>query len=243
VKSFVFCTSYFQEGGPGPAERWQRWLDYCHAQQEALGAERIVLIDDGSPRQLINVPVEIIDAEKSLPHSLPKGPVLFRFDRHLGRPAVFRFPGWWRSFTYAYWIATTYGYPKIIHLESDAFIMSERMKKYIKSLKSGWTAFWCPRYERPESAVQVICEDSFPSLEEYFYAGPEYWSGDICAETTLPFTRVDRTFIGDRYGEYTPEIPDDADYIAQTPPRLEVVSGKKTVQPRAAEDEAQRRPA
>lgn len=238
MKSFLFCTSYFQTSS---WERWKRWLDYCFNVQDALGVEKIILIDDGSPLSLVSIPVEIVNADKPLPKILPEGPVMFRFDRHLGRSGTFRFPGWWRSFTYSSQIAQSYSFEKIIHLESDAFIMSKKMIDYIRQLRQGWTAFWCPRYNRPESAVQVICEDEFHSLQDYFHAGEDYWGGNICAETTLPFTHVDRTFLGDRYGEYIPVIPDEADYVAQTPPRLEVVAEKKAGRPVEVYGEAQRR--
>jgi hypothetical protein len=39
-------------------------------------------------------------------------------------------------------------------------------------------------------------------------------------EITLPFTHVEQGFAGDRYAEYRSDIPEDADYAAQTLPSM-----------------------
>ncbi|MDG7001213.1 MAG: hypothetical protein JRN15_19120 [Nitrososphaerota archaeon] len=212
----MFCTSFFDIGSEAYSSRWNRWLDYYMPRMRCLGADRIFIIDDGSSPGNINLNVSIVDADRALPANIPEGVVVFRFQEHLGRQSVFCFPGWWRSFTYCCQIAKAYSFCKIIHIESDAFVLTGRMASYISSLSDGWTALWCPRYKRPETAIQVICSDSLSILEKYYHAGIALWSKRVCAELVLPFSRVESHFIGDRYGEYTSIIPDGADFSAQT---------------------------
>lgn len=192
-----------------------RWIRYYSDRLDWVGADRMVLIDDGSSIADLDLPISVIDASKPLPSALPNGVLLFRFNSHLGRRSVFSFPGWWRSFTFSSQIAKAYSFSKIIHVESDAFVLSDRMAGYIASLHNGWTSFCCPRYERPESAIQVVCRDFIPTLEQYYSRGDTYLEQVICAEQELPFSNVDHSFIGDRYGEYLRKIPPNADFAAQ----------------------------
>ncbi|MBL8227776.1 MAG: hypothetical protein JNL98_04845 [Bryobacterales bacterium] len=215
MRTLIYCTSFFQDT-PGSAERWRRWIAYYRPRLAEFGADGLLLIDDGSPLENIPGELPLVHAGRFLPRQMPSGSPLFRFDSHLGRNHVFRFPGWWRSFSFAAVIARKYGYRKLIHIESDAFVLSNRMSAFLRDTALGWTAFWCPRYNRPESAIQVICADQFEALEGYYHRGPDFWQSWICAETALPFTSVDRTFHGDRFGEFLPAIPQSADFVCQT---------------------------
>lgn len=217
MKSFLFCTSYLpDDAADDPAIRWERWLDYYKARQSLFSVDRLFVIDDGSRPEQLTFSAEIVDADRPLPSTHPPGVVLFRFARHLGRSSVYCFPGWWRSFCYSLSIAEHYSCDKIIHIESDAFVISSQIAKYIGQLATGWTSFWCGRYHRPESAIQVICRDAFALLEPYRRSGLSFWDSTVSAERCLPFTLVNKDFVGDRYGEYLSQIPSTADYSAQT---------------------------
>lgn len=111
------------------------------------------------------------------------------------------YPGWWRSFFHSLVLAKQVGAKKIIHIESDAYVISERMLDYINALESGWTTFWCASYQMPETAIQVICEDQFDAMENFAAKGFSEFNGHL-AERILPFTCINRDFIGDRYGEF-----------------------------------------
>lgn len=199
--------------------RWERWGQYYSERKELFGAERLVLIDDGSPLQYVPAGIRVVDADSPLPEELPDGPVMFRFNQNYGRQSSDIFPGWWRSFTFSSQIAKKYSFSRIIHCESDAYVVSHRLASYIERTTAGWVAFWCPRYEFPETAIQVICEDSFASLESFYKLGEDFWyqrEGLVgLAEQILPF-RVEKRFIGDRYGEYMEHYPSDADYVCQS---------------------------
>jgi hypothetical protein len=232
MRSFIFCTSYLRPGTRrGATERWDKWLRYYSRRSHLFGAERLFLIDDGTAPGDITLPVSVVCADRELPTVLPEGAVMFRFSDHLGRSSPICYPGWWRSFTFASQIAWKYAYPKIIHIESDAYIISRRLAEYIRALSSGWTTLWCPRWRFPETCIQVICRAEIRTLGRHYRAGRALWCSDQdpcgCAEYVLPFTDVCRRFEGDRYGESGPGYPDTADYVCQA--RLETPFEHKLV--------------
>ena len=48
--------------------------------------------------------------------------VLFHFKNNLGRPSVYDYPGWFRSFTFVATYAQAYQFEKIVHIESDPYL-------------------------------------------------------------------------------------------------------------------------
>jgi len=122
--------------------------------------------------------------------------------------------GWWRSFLYSLTIARHYGYSRIVHIESDAYLLSRRIIDYINGIDQGWTVFWCPRYNCPEPALQVIARNQFDAMEAVAARGLDALTGAI-AEMTLPFTHIERAFTGNRYGEFRRSIPSYADFACQ----------------------------
>ncbi len=92
--------------------------------------------------------------------------VLFRFNRHLGRRGVSDFPGWVRSFLFAARYAEMNGFEKVVHVESDAFLISGRMQSFVDEVVEGWIAPFCERYRRPESGIQVIAGRAMYSFRE-----------------------------------------------------------------------------
>ena len=89
-----------------------------------------------------------------------------------------------------------------------------------------WGTFWCPRWQFPESALQLISGRAIDALGKYHLVGKKVWSEDRgpsgFAEHILPFTEVNKSFVGDRYGEYMPDFPRNADYVCQCNPTMNV---------------------
>jgi hypothetical protein len=194
------------------------------------------MIDDGSP---FLPPADIIN---TVPHSAALAAngdknLIIRFDNNLGRQSGADYPGWWRSFLHSVNVANELGVDKIIHIESDAYIMTPRLVKFINEIESGWNVLWSPRYRMPETAIQVICRDQFAIFEKFKDNHPDYSFPDI-AEKLLPFTTVHKQFKGDRYSDFTKNrwifrskkfnkipifkhvffwetIPPDADFVTQ----------------------------
>ncbi|OEZ81659.1 hypothetical protein JAB6_39230 [Janthinobacterium sp. HH104] len=202
------------------------------------------MIDDGSP---FLPPAEIIN---TVSHSAPLASngdknLIIRFDNNLGRQSGADYPGWWRSFLHSVKVANELGVNKIIHIESDAYIMTPRLVDFINEIESGWNVLWSPRYRFPETAIQVICRDQFEIFEKFKENHPDYSFPDI-AERLLPFTTVHKQFKGDRYSDFTKNrwifrskkfnkipifkhvffwetIPPDADFVTQGIGRQEFV--------------------
>lgn len=214
MKTLLFCTAYL----PGPAKwtsRYARWL--ALHRRIPLAHDAIFMFDDASPHRPDDAAVGVIEA---LPPALEPGGVWwYRFAEHLGRIDVGQFPGWWRGFAFAAEVAARYGVDKLVHVESDAFLLSGELVEYLNALDTGWTALWCPRYRCPEVNIQVICADQYGAMQAAT-AKAIASGGNQMPEITLPFTHVEQGFVGDRYAEYRPDIPEDADYSTQTLPTM-----------------------
>jgi hypothetical protein len=215
LKTLLFCTSFFATPGAWN-DRYARWV--AHYRSIDLWWDAIFAIDDASPIACPDPAITVLDA---LPQSLTDhGIFMYRFAEHLGRPDVLDYPGWWRSFLYAEKIARRYEFDKIIHVESDAYVLSVELAIYLNSLDSGWTALWCPRWRSPETGFQVICRDQFDAMRKLGSEVPSTKGKPV--EVLLPFTHVEQGFAGDRYGEFSDFIPPHADYAMQVHPGMTV---------------------
>ena len=114
-------------------------------------------------------------------------------------------------------------YDRIIHIESDAYLLSNRICNFIRHREKGWTAFYTKRWNTPETNIQIICKEQYLPFTKYWKSGRNFWfkNGftDPCyiPEYCLPFTSVIMKYNGDRYGEdFFESIPKNLDYICQT---------------------------
>lgn len=223
MKTLVFCTSW-ADSDDAWVYRYGKWL--AHISRSPLHADQILLIDDGSPVRPAFQNVAALPGTE-LPKDCPDSQVvLISFAERLGRPSVFNYPGWWRSFTYAARYAEQYGFDKVVHVESDTYLLSSQLHEYVNGLERGWVTFWCPLYGFPETCIQVICADqlhNFLALSEKPHA--EFAGQPV--ERILPFTLVESNFKGDRYNEYRAELPLDADYAAQVSWSTDVWAGSQ----------------
>jgi hypothetical protein len=216
--TLVFCTSYFRNQAEWE-RRYTRWLEH---HRKVFPREPLVMIDDGSeflpdePGISINTDVENFQVGSRAS--------IFHFPNRVGRVSMHNFPGWFRSFTFSVVIAKKLNLKKIVHIESDAFILSRPALEHINGTSNGWIAFWCPKWRIPESAFQVICEDNFASLEEVRNSSFATRFANKVMERALPYTRVDKSLCGNRYGEFRNKVPSYADYAAQINPDMRFVS-------------------
>lgn len=197
MKSIIFCTSFIKDNEAWES-RYKRWLDYY--QNIPIDAVKKLMIDDGSP---FLPPADII---KTVPSTAPLTAesdknLIVRFDNNLGRQSIKDYPGWWRSFFHSLSIARELGADKIIHIESDAFLLSQRLVDFINQTQAGWHVLWTERHQFPETAIQVICRDQFDIFENFKNQNPGLTFPGF-AEHILPFTDIHREFKGDRYSEF-----------------------------------------
>jgi hypothetical protein len=196
AKAILFCTSYFRDRAEW-RNRYARWLDYY--QRVGIEGARLFIIDDCSPYTPDADEIACVSSDCEIPRSDTE-PLIVRFGNRLGRPARLSYPGWWRSFLHSANIARAIGADKIIHVESDAFILSPRLLDHIAELRTGWTTFWCPHHGLPETAIQVICQDQFAKMD-WLQVRAQHGLDGLLAEHILPFTSINRALVGDRYSE------------------------------------------
>lgn len=213
--TLLFCTSYFRDAAEWQS-RYARWIEHHQALPYLYHA--MVMIDDGSPYEPERSPLTPVRAADIGKRSLPAR-ALVRFPNNLGRSGTTLYPGWCRSFLFSLDIAESYSFSKIVHVESDTYLLSSVIVDYIDRTNSGWVAFWSPAYGFPETALQIICADAYPAFATVRDAGPRAFEGQP-AEKVLPFTKIERSFVGDRYSEIQPTIPPNADYAVQVGPSM-----------------------
>ncbi|MEM5451879.1 hypothetical protein [Paraburkholderia guartelaensis] len=241
MQSIIFCTSFIKDEKAWD-ERYLRWLNYYNRSPVADAMK--FMIDDGSPFTPPSATIETVSHTDPIRYSAGSN-VLVRFPNNLGRQGVAEYPGWWRSFFHSIEIARAVGVQKIIHIESDAYILSERLFDFVSEVESGWHVLWAQRYGMPETAIQVICCDQFDAFASFKAQAAETPVSDI-AERVLPFSAIDKRFKGDRYSEFKRNrgpffksrkfnaiplfqsqffwepIPDDADFATQVVMRQKI---------------------
>lgn len=206
MKTLLFCPLFMD--GLERLERNVRWLNYYSKMQLSLGFDHILMVDNKSPKKYLDAlermdggkcSISVLHASYSLTKILPQG-----------------YGYWYRAHANAASYAVENGFDKIIHIDSDAYVLTERLCQYLKEQEKGWTTFWCPKYSFPEVNIQVIGRDKIKDMYFFHAEGFLQYYPYQKAEDMIPFTNVNKDFVGDRYGETnTAQIP-SMDYYCQT---------------------------
>ena len=220
MRTLVYCTAYAADPSVWN-DRYRPWVDAVLG--SALGAYQVLLVDDGSPvlpgwpdTHIVSVDVlgDAFDAPL-------RGPVLLaHFRDRRGRVDVLNFPGWHRSFCFAALYAQRHQFDRVIHIESDAFVISRRAQDFLARFSDGWAALWSARYDMPESAIQVAAGQGVLAMAQFARRPYDAMIGQP-HERVMPFVTVEKRFQGDRYGDFSDSIPIDTDYAAQVPSHRE----------------------
>ncbi len=217
LRTVVFCTAFvYRDTDPyySWSVRYRIWLEAVR--RSKLKFDQLVLVDDGSATLPDWQDIRILQEGDDL--SCEEPAVLYHFRNRLGRNAISDFPGWVRSFFFMSRYAEANGFDKIVHLEADAFLISDRAVDTINRCTDGWGAMWCPRFNRPESGIQVIAGSGLALYGSWAKKPIERFSGRVIEET-LPFTFIERGVEGDRYGEReVNRVPRWVDWCMQAVP-------------------------
>ncbi len=219
-RTLVFCTAYADDVSVWQ-DRYRRWLDAIQA--STLGAGHILIVDDGSATLPGWADAHIVAIDNlGDAYSAPlAGPIMLaHFRTRLGRADVLNFPGWHRSFAFAALYAERHGFNRVIHIESDAYVVSHRAQTFLAAYQDGWAAFWNTQYDMPESAIQVAAGQGVRALAG-FAREPYARMIGRPHERDMPFSTVEKHFAGNRFGEFTRTVPAETDFAAQIPSRRE----------------------
>src|ERR1700733_9797172 len=176
--------------------RYRVWVNAIQGGE--IEQDHILLVDDASP-VLPEWPDALVTSR--FQDDLPaRGITLYRFDRRLGRQGRTVYPGWYRSLCLAARFAEFHQFDKVVHIESDGFIITNRMQQYINAVADDWIAPSIQSHAMPESAIQVMAGSG---LRAFFQFARTPYSEIVGApaEKILPFTRIETGFLGSRYGE------------------------------------------
>ena len=211
--TLVFCTSYAASSILWHA-RYRTWID---AIKQGINPDQILIVDDGSPvlpgwsDTRLSSGGRMADARTLGRHG---GVMLHHFTERLGRRAVLDFPGWFRSFAFAVEYAIAHGFDRIMHIESDAYLISTKAVSFFRAFDNGWAALWSAQYDMPESALQVAAGEGIAAMADF--AARDYATlAGHSHERALPLTSINRSLDGDRLGEAGEPIAAHRDFAAQ----------------------------
>jgi hypothetical protein len=183
-------------------DRTKKWLDYYLPLREKLGFDDVILFDNGSAKATCDSFINMYS-----PHLW-----IFRnenikrcYDTNYDYPYVWRFV----------WMVKNLfdNYDRVLVIDNDSFILSQRLATYVREKNSGWTSLYSPRHQMPECNLQIICRDAYRAYREFTNGNWEDVK-DRCMETSLPVT-VEHGFVADRFGE-TDRRPDATiDFFSQ----------------------------
>lgn len=193
MKQVLVTTCYLEgvdEFGSGRLERNILYLQYY---RKLFGPEMpIWFLDSASSEEKLTA-LQAIDLNTHI----------HVFDEDIPRRGIgpYDYPHCWQGL----WFLKDmiYMFPqleKIIFIDSDCFIVSERLKKYVLDLNSGWVGFVEQLYSFHTSEFFVLNRDTFPRCQKYMNEPFENKYGKLM-EMDIPFTRICREFNYGRFGE------------------------------------------
>jgi len=209
-RTLLFCTSYCEN-----VTTWNRrcgnWLRGI--EMSGICYDVIAMIDDASPALPDWQGVEIAHDLTQVNPKWTK--LIYRFPERLGRSGILDMPGWYRSFAFSSQLAEHLNCDRIVHIESDAYLLSSGIVDYLDTAQ-GWNTVWARSKSVPETGIQVIAEKALPVFREWVSLPYDIYR-DSVLELLFPFTHVEHSFRGDRHGETLSQVPWDADWTMQVP--------------------------
>jgi glycosyltransferase involved in cell wall biosynthesis len=208
-KTLIFCTAFARTLEIWNS-RYRKWINGI--QGSSLEFDQIMMVDDGSPVLPDWNDLTILSAESDVESNGKL--ILVHFPDNLGRRPGHNYPGWYRSYAFAAEYAKHRGFDKVIHIESDSFVIGNAIAALFNNVENSWIALWDSFWEMPETAVQVAAGKG---IDDYFLATRPPYSeyADKVIERVLPFTQIIKNLKGGKYPEYLNYVPSWSDYVTQ----------------------------
>ena len=194
---------------PEAMRRHEKWLDFMLPLKNELGFTDIFFADNASSEHRL--------------WSLQKkyGFLYHRSKVHVARREHLKYGYWYAALAIASRHALNNSYEKIIYIDTDMYPLSKRICEYVKALDYGWTGMYCHRHNFPETNFQIIGKDKLQDFHDFHSRDFLKFYPDLDAESQTPFTKVEKGFVGDRYGEFNDgkglDQAPEHDYYAQCP--------------------------
>lgn len=171
-------------------EKMYKFLDYYIKHTDY----QIYVIDNASPFHLfMNMYFKYSDS----------GRVGYnRKEEHFNRPSHLDYKYLWRAVHELKDLMPRYA--KVIYMDNDFYMISDKMFKYVEDLNSGWTTFYSHYYNFPETGCHIITKDCQEYKDFINMSQDEFIAKHNLQimENVLPVTHVEKGMIGDRYGEF-----------------------------------------
>lgn len=220
MKTLLFAPMYLDGNdltGSSRLERNIKWLEYYIPLKEKLGVDDILLVDNNSSPENLKV----------LKAKFPEVSVK-QNQVHLTRLTVHAYGYWYRAFSQAADCAISWGYEKMIHLDTDVYVLNDKFANHLKLIETGWTSFWSPIHKYPDATIQIICGDHVDKMKKFMSEDFLRFYPYEYVDDKMPLTHVDRSFNGDRWGDYDARPQDPSmDFYGQCPVSLKMEFNKK----------------
>lgn len=192
-----------------------RMLEWNNQFIEMWGVQGIAVFNNG----IDNLPKESTFRihSRAWPCYLNSGSIhVFPHAPYMPRISSWNCMNWRRSFLSAIEAAIRYRFERLIHVDWDFFILSQRMAETIAGTYSGIVGFWCERHTMPENGCMIITDKYFGEFRRFMYSAPnDPSSKDELFEMLTPWTELKKEMIGDKYGEFCPDtLPINTDFAA-----------------------------
>ena len=197
MKTALVTTCWL--GTEGYIQRLNKWLAYYIGPiSQDLKYDDIIILDNASPFE------ELAKIQAAFPNVK-----INRFYRHYSRPEFYNYMYLWRAVDFYAELFNTYD--KVIYMDNDFYILSERFVNHINNLASEWHSPWCNKHKFPETGLQIIHKNA----ATYRISRPFSRFNGQCMEHVLP-VEVDKAWVGDRHSEDSLLIQQPSwDYTAQ----------------------------
>lgn len=221
MKTALFVTTFLHGKDPYSTfpriDRIFKHLQYYSNLKKDLGFDQIYVSDNGGNGQQIALLLNQFPDIELIRHPL--------LERGPDGPPYDYLPCWRALYDYKKVISD--GFEKIIVMDDDAYILSDRLINHVSKLDHGWTTLWCNMYDFPESALSILCKGAFPIYERFTNEPFEsHNKSTLPFEYLIPYTQVYKSFNCDRWGENRiPQVP-GADAYFQCPVDIEMTPWK-----------------